>query len=65
MNSEIDGTEVCLRVRNNEQTSKVKIMMLTALHNAESKCLEAGADAFMTKPFDMNLLYKNIDAILN
>lgn len=63
--SGVDGTDVCTKVKNNENTAKVKIMMMTALHNAGSACIEAGADAFMTKPFDMEILYKNVEAVLN
>jgi len=62
--SGVDGTEVCSKIKNNENTSAVKVMMMTALHTAGPDCMEAGADAFMTKPFDMEILYKNVEAVL-
>ena len=63
--SGVDGTEVCYNIKNNQNTAAVKVMMMTALHNAEPACMEAGADAFMTKPFDMEILYKNVESVLN
>ncbi len=63
--SGVDGTDVCTKVKNNDKTAKVKVLMMTALHNAGPECIEAGADAFMTKPFDMEILYKNVETILN
>ncbi len=62
--SGVDGTEVCTAIRNNAETKNVKVMMMTALHNAGPICYEAGADAFMTKPFDMEVLYKNVEEVL-
>ncbi len=62
--SGVDGTKVCSKIKNNETISKVKIMMMTALHTAGPACMAAGADAFMTKPFDMEILYKHVEAVL-
>tara|TARA_R100000935_G_C2836333_1_gene168321 strand:- start:142 stop:510 length:369 start_codon:yes stop_codon:yes gene_type:complete len=63
--SGVDGTDVCSKVKGNDKTSYVKILIMTALHNAGPECLEAGADGFMTKPFDMKILYKNVETLLN
>jgi len=63
--SGVDGTEVCSRIRKNKETAKVKVLMITAMHNAGPVCFEAGADAFMTKPFDMDILYENVEKILS
>ncbi len=63
--SGVDGTDVCIKVKDNDKTANVKVLMMTALHNAGPECLEAGADAFMTKPFDMEMLYKNVENLLN
>lgn len=60
----IDGTEVCGLVRNNEKTAHVKILMMSALHNAEPVCLEAGANAFITKPFEMEGLFSKVEKVL-
>ncbi len=50
---EMDGLEVCNKVRANELTKDIKIILLTALAGDEPKikALKAGADDFMNKPF--------------
>lgn len=63
--SGVDGTEVCSSIRKNEETKSVKVMMMTALHNAGPICIDSGADAFMAKPFDMDVLFKNVEAVLH
>lgn len=50
---EIDGLEVCKRLKTNADTRMIKIMLLTARVDEDSKitALEYGADDFLTKPF--------------
>jgi putative two-component system response regulator len=48
------GFEVCQRVRNDPQIAEIPIIILTALDDRESllNALKAGADDFVSKPFD-------------
>ncbi|MCP5125633.1 MAG: diguanylate cyclase [Gammaproteobacteria bacterium] len=48
----IDGYEVCQRLKTNEKTRLIPIILITALDDAPSKIkgIEAGADDFITKP---------------
>jgi PAS domain S-box-containing protein len=50
----MDGYEVCRRLRANSELADVPILMLTALDNRPARLagLQAGADDFITKPFD-------------
>jgi signal transduction histidine kinase len=50
---EIDGLEVCKRLKTDVDTRKIKIMLLTARIDETSKitALKNGADDFLTKPF--------------
>lgn len=50
----IDGFEVCRRLRANKALASIPIIMVTALDDSESRIqgLEAGADDFITKPFN-------------
>lgn len=50
----MDGFEVCRRIRNEEALAEVPILFLTALDDRQSilNGLEAGADDFISKPFD-------------
>ena len=55
---EIDGAELCERLRNRRATEDVPIVVLTAARNVEG--LERHADAVMRKPFDIDALLKVI-----
>jgi putative two-component system response regulator len=48
------GFEVCERIRADKRLAEIPIIILTALddHNSMLKALEAGADDFISKPFD-------------
>jgi PAS domain S-box-containing protein len=54
MMPKIDGFEVCYRLRTDPMLREVPVIMLTALDNRESRlqAIEAGADDFISKPFD-------------
>src|SRR6516225_3596506 len=51
----LDGYEVCRRMRQMPETSEVPIMFLSSLEEIQNKTLgfEAGANDYLTKPFDM------------
>jgi sigma-B regulation protein RsbU (phosphoserine phosphatase) len=51
----LDGYEVCRRLRANPETAEVPIMFLSSLEEVQNKTrgFEAGANDYLTKPFDM------------
>jgi sigma-B regulation protein RsbU (phosphoserine phosphatase) len=51
----MDGYEVCRRMRQMPETAEVPIMFLSSLEEIQNKTLgfEAGANDYLTKPFDM------------
>src|SRR5436305_14200071 len=51
----LDGYEVCRRLRERPETAEVPIMFLSSLEEVQNKTLgfEAGANDYLTKPFDM------------
>lgn len=52
MMPEIDGYEVCRRVKENPESRDIPVVMVTSLEGTEEmvKALEFGADEFLTKP---------------
>jgi len=54
MMPEMDGFEVCRRLKGSESTRLIPVVLVTALDDAASmlKGIEAGADDFLTKPPD-------------
>ncbi|MEO6501023.1 MAG: response regulator transcription factor [Jatrophihabitantaceae bacterium] len=61
---EVDGIEVCRRVR--AEHPNLRVLMLTALGEAEDRIagLEVGADDYVTKPFSPRELVLRVDALL-
>jgi len=62
----VDGFELCRQLRNDEHTSHIPIIMLTAKADIESKMegLEKGADAYLEKPFNRDELLVRIKKLL-
>ncbi len=63
---DIDGYEVCQRLRNNLRTSHIPILFLTQKDERSDKIagLELGADDYITKPFDIEELRWRVQNVL-
>lgn len=62
----IGGMEICRRLRSEEATSEIPIIMLTACGEEEDivRGLELGADDYVTKPFSIKILLARIQTVL-
>jgi two-component system, OmpR family, alkaline phosphatase synthesis response regulator PhoP len=62
----LDGMEVCKRLRENILTKKIRILMLTAKDELQSRIqgIKTGADDYITKPFDILELKERVNALL-
>lgn len=62
----MDGNEFCYEIKNNLKTSHIPFILLTALTTNEHKIegYKIGADTYLEKPFDVDLLRSCIDNLL-
>lgn len=66
MMPEMDGNELCRRVKGNKETGNIPFVMLTARLAQEHKMegMESGADDYVTKPFNLDLLYMRMENLI-
>lgn len=54
----VDGEEITKILKKTEETSKIPIVVISALNTTEKIAQESGADDFLEKPFDISDLVK-------
>ena len=66
MMPEMDGLELCRRIKTDIETSHIPVILLTAkaMTNDELSGLKAGADDYITKPFSMDILRQRIHNLM-
>lgn len=62
----MDGLELCRQIKQDNRTSPIPIILLTAksLTTHKIEGIRIGADAYITKPFEIELLEAHIDHLL-
>ena len=66
MMPEMDGTTLCRKVKQNVNINHVPVLLLTAKNREEDNidALDIGADVYMTKPFNIELLKKTAENLI-
>ena len=66
MMPEMNGHEFCKQIKDNITTSHIPVIILTAksARDAQLTSFEIGADAYVTKPFDSEILISRVDNLL-
>ena len=67
MMPDVDGYEICTRIKNSTDYSSTKVIFLSAKSKESdiSKGLEKGADAYITKPFSNRGLLDKVQELLS
>ena len=67
MMPEMDGLTFCRIMKNDIKTSHISVLMLTAKDSTQDRidCYEAGADGYISKPFEMKVLEARIKNLIN
>lgn len=62
----VDGFTICQRLRRDKRTADIPVLMLTALGQTHDKVegLNAGADDYLTKPFEVEEMLARVRALL-
>ena len=66
MMPEMDGIDLCRHVKENLNTSHIPVILLTAKTDIESQIsgLKSGADDYITKPFNSQILIEKINNLI-
>ena len=63
---DMDGYELCRRIREQEKLAEIPVLMMTAFDDQDSRVrgVEAGADDFLSKPVSPNFLKARVKTCL-
>lgn len=62
----MNGTEMCNKIKNNDRTNHIPVIMLTAKTSIEHRIegIQAGADSYLPKPFNIDHLKVRINKLI-
>jgi DNA-binding response OmpR family regulator len=62
--SGVNGTDICANLKNDPERKNIPVIMISAHPNAKEICMNAGADDFIAKPFDMRDMLTRIGGLI-
>lgn len=60
-----DGRDICKALKSNPELRDIPVLMISASRGIRQSALDSGANDFMEKPFDMDVLLERVDRLLN
>ncbi|MBC7629353.1 two-component system response regulator [Ferruginibacter sp.] len=60
----VNGSDICKKLKSEDQTSNIPILLLSANHNIEKIAVICGADGYISKPMDISLFVEKIKSAL-
>ncbi len=65
--AEMDGIELCRQIKQDQNLNHIPVILLTGSNGdeVELQSIEGGADAYITKPFDKDILLAKVENLFN
>ncbi|WP_316845159.1 response regulator transcription factor [Pedobacter psychrodurus] len=60
-----DGRDICKQLKSDPEYNEIPILMISASRDIRQSAMDAGANDFMEKPFEMDSLLNKVDLLLN
>jgi DNA-binding response OmpR family regulator len=60
-----NGGKICQQIKSNKETTHIPVILISAYPELAISLGNFGFDAFITKPFDINVLVKKIGDLVN
>lgn len=59
-----DGRDLCKKLKSEERTKHIPVILISASNDLKRSAETAGADDFLAKPFDIDALLQKIETVL-
>lgn len=59
-----DGRDICQAIKNDERTSKIPVIIISAHKDIKAVATEAKADDYLAKPFQVKALLEKIQSLI-
>jgi DNA-binding response OmpR family regulator len=60
-----DGREICKNLKSNISTQNIPVLMISASRDVKQSALDAGADDFLEKPFEMEVMLNKVARLIS
>ncbi|MCX2432980.1 MULTISPECIES: response regulator [unclassified Pedobacter] len=60
-----DGRDICKLLKNDPKYKEIPVLMISASRDIRQSAMDAGANDFMEKPFEMDSLLDKVQELLN